>query len=96
MTHTPCDTPWLDWLPFNPSLRRSLPHRTLRRRLFAPRELNELLNGGSGGLVDARDMRRWAQYSGGYTPDSSTIKIFWKVCVATEPGGGWLHGGWGS
>ena len=48
-------------------------------RLFNPKEVNELLSGGEGGGLDAADMQRHATYSGGYTSDSQTIKIFWKV-----------------
>ena len=48
-------------------------------RLFNPKEVNELLSGGEGGGVDAGDMQRHATYSGGYSADSQTIKLFWKV-----------------
>ena len=48
-------------------------------RLFNPKEVNELLSGGEGGGVDAEDMQRHATYSGGYSADSQTIKLFWKV-----------------
>ncbi len=48
-------------------------------RLFNPKEINELLSGGEGGGVDAADMRQHATYSGGYSADSQTIKLFWKV-----------------
>ena len=48
-------------------------------RLFNPREVNQLLSGGEGGGVDAEDMQRHATYSGGYSADSQTIKLFWKV-----------------
>ena len=48
-------------------------------RLFNPKEVNELLSGGEGGGVDAEDMQRHATYSGGYSTDSRTIKLFWKV-----------------
>lgn len=48
-------------------------------RLFNPKEVNELLSGGEGGGMDAEDMRAHAIYSGGYGPDSSTVKLFWKV-----------------
>jgi len=48
-------------------------------RLFNSKEVNELLSGGEGGGVDATDMQRHATYSGGYSADSQTIKLFWKV-----------------
>ena len=48
-------------------------------RLFNPKEVNELLSGGEGGGVDAADMQRHATYSGGYSADSQTIKLVWKV-----------------
>jgi hypothetical protein len=48
-------------------------------RLFNPKEVNELLSGGEGGGVDAADMQRHAMYSGGYSAESQTIKLFWKV-----------------
>ena len=48
-------------------------------RLFNPGEVNQLLSGGEGGGLDAADMRVHARYSGGYTPDSPTVKAFWKV-----------------
>ena len=48
-------------------------------RLFNPKEVNELLSGGEGGGVDAEDMQRHATYSGGYSADSQTIRLFWKV-----------------
>ena len=48
-------------------------------RLFNPKEVNELLSGGEGGGVDAQDMQRHATYSGGYSADSQTIRLFWKV-----------------
>ena len=51
-------------------------------RLFNPKEVNELLSGGEGGGVDAADMQRHATYSGGYSADSQTIKLFWKVLAS--------------
>ena len=41
--------------------------------------MNQLLAGGEGGGLDADDMRAHARYSGGYSPDSATVKAFWKV-----------------
>ncbi|CAL8465528.1 g5064 [Coccomyxa elongata] len=48
-------------------------------RLFNAREVNQLLAGGEGGGLDVADMRAHARYSGGYRPDSPTVKLFWKV-----------------
>ncbi len=49
-------------------------------RLFNPKEFNELVSGGlENGGVDVDDMRRWVKYSGGYHPDSATVKLFWKA-----------------
>lgn len=48
-------------------------------RLFNAREVNQLLVGGEGGGLDVADMRAHARYSGGYRPDSPTVKLFWKV-----------------
>ena len=52
------------------------------RRLFNPKELNQLLSGGSddgSSAMDVEDLRRHVRYSGGYTEDSTTVKLFWKV-----------------
>lgn len=60
------------------------------RRLFNPKELNQLLSGGSddgSSAMDVEDLRRHVRYSGGYTEDSTTVKLFWKVC-----GGGGMRG----
>lgn len=51
----------------------------LPRRLFNPLEFNELISGGGSAELDVIDMRRWVTYSGGYRPDSTSIKLFWKV-----------------
>ena len=48
-------------------------------RLFNPAEVNQLLSGGEGGGLDVGDMRAHATYSGGYGPDSPTVKLFWKA-----------------
>ena len=48
-------------------------------RLFNQVELNELLSGGASGGSDPKDMRAHTVYSGGYSPDSRTIKLFWQV-----------------
>ncbi|KAK9903317.1 hypothetical protein WJX75_002686 [Coccomyxa subellipsoidea] len=48
-------------------------------RLFNPAEVNQLLAGGEGGGLDVADMRAHAKYSGGYAPDSPTVRLFWKV-----------------
>ncbi|GAX84732.1 hypothetical protein CEUSTIGMA_g12154.t1 [Chlamydomonas eustigma] len=59
-------------------------------RLFNPKELNMLISGdgedGSGG-VDVEDLKLYVRYSGGYTEESTTVKLFWKVLAemsATE------------
>ncbi|GIL94061.1 hypothetical protein Vretimale_394 [Volvox reticuliferus] len=62
-------------------------------RLFNPREFNQLLSGatadgpgGSGAMpLDVGDMRRWARYSGGYSADSATVKLFWRVVAELTP-----------
>lgn len=52
-------------------------------RLFSPCEVNQLLAGGVGGAgVDLEDMRAHAVYSGGYSPTSATVRLFWKVSPA--------------
>eukprot|EP00887_Chlorella_sp_A99_P004884 scaffold4.g4884.t1 len=51
-------------------------------RLFSAGEVNQLLGGGEGGLVDVDDMQAHAQYRrvfGGYSASSATIQHFWKV-----------------
>jgi hypothetical protein len=50
-------------------------------RLFNPREVNQLLSGGEGGNLDVDDWRKHTEYSGGYTADCHTIRIFWKVGI---------------
>ncbi|GLI64228.1 hypothetical protein VaNZ11_007426 [Volvox africanus] len=62
-------------------------------RLFNPREFNQLLSGatadrpGGGGAapLDVGDMRRWTRYSGGYSADSATVKLFWRVVSELTP-----------
>lgn len=48
-------------------------------RLFNQVEVNELLSGGASGGADPEDMRAHSLYSGGYSPDSRTVKFFWQV-----------------
>ena len=48
-------------------------------KLFNAQEVNQLLGGGEMGVLDVTDMAAHAQYSGGYSKDNSTIKLFWKV-----------------
>ena len=48
-------------------------------RLFSAPEVNQLLAGGRGGTIDVADMRAHTQYSGGYTANSDTVRLFWKV-----------------
>jgi hypothetical protein len=48
-------------------------------RLFDANELNELIGGAAGGAVDVEDLRAHTAYSGGYTPDSSAVRAFWRV-----------------
>uniref|UniRef100_A0A7S1SW68 HECT-type E3 ubiquitin transferase n=1 Tax=Tetraselmis chuii TaxID=63592 RepID=A0A7S1SW68_9CHLO len=47
--------------------------------LFSPKELNEVIGGGTAGELDLDDMRRHTRYSGGYSEASSPVKLFWKV-----------------
>lgn len=54
-------------------------------RLFNPAEVNQLLAGGEGGGLDVADMRAHAKYSGGYAPDSPTVRLFWKVRSVNLP-----------
>ncbi|MEW5298301.1 MAG: hypothetical protein WDW36_001441 [Sanguina aurantia] len=35
--------------------------------------------------MDVIDMRRWVTYSGGYRPDSTSIKLFWKAVSEFTP-----------
>ncbi|EFJ40292.1 hypothetical protein VOLCADRAFT_99935 [Volvox carteri f. nagariensis] len=77
------------------SQRRSqLGYPSASLRLFNPREFNQLLSGaaadgpgGGGGAapLDVADMRRWTRYSGGYSPDSTTVKLFWRVVAELTP-----------
>lgn len=48
-------------------------------KLFNTQEVNQLLGGGESGAMDISDMAAHAQYSGGYSKDHPTVKIFWKV-----------------
>ncbi len=50
-------------------------------RLFKPKEFNQLLGGGDAGSLDVSDMQAHAEYSGGYSATSATVKMFWKVCL---------------
>lgn len=53
-------------------------------RLFSPAEVNQLLAGGvGGGGLDLADMRAHAVYSGGFSPTSSTVRLFWKARALT-------------
>jgi hypothetical protein len=56
-------------------------------RLFNPKELNMLISGdgegGSGG-VDVEDLRQYVRYSGGYSEESTTVKLFWKVKILRQ------------
>lgn len=47
--------------------------------MFNAHEVNELLAGGDSETLDVQDMAAHAQYSGGYSKDDPTIKLFWKV-----------------
>ena len=44
-----------------------------------------LLSGGGEdgalGTIDVEDLRQYVRYSGGYREDSTTVKLFWKVCI---------------
>ncbi|KAL3151218.1 hypothetical protein ABBQ38_013059 [Trebouxia sp. C0009 RCD-2024] len=48
-------------------------------KLFNPQEVNQLLGGGENEVVDVTDMAAHTCYSGGYSKDHATIKLFWKV-----------------
>lgn len=48
-------------------------------KLFNPQEVNQLLGGGESGVLDVADMAAHAHYSGGYSKDHATVKLFWKV-----------------
>ena len=48
-------------------------------RLFDAREVNQLLAGGESGGIDIADMAKHTEYSGGYSANSPTIKLFWRV-----------------
>jgi len=54
--------------------------------LFSPKELNEVVGGGTAGDLDVEDMRSHTKYSGGYSESSSTVKLFWKVVEGFSPG----------
>ena len=55
-------------------------------RLFNQVEVNELLSGGALGGADLEDMRAHSLYSGGYSPDSRTVKHFWQVAPPPTDG----------
>ena len=48
-------------------------------KLFNIQEVNQLVGGGESGVLDVTDMAAHAQYSGGYSKDHATIRLFWKV-----------------
>ncbi|XP_078436583.1 ubiquitin-protein ligase 7 [Wolffia australiana] len=47
-------------------------------RIFTAKEFNQLLSGGTH-EIDVEDLRSNTKYTGGYTEDSRTIKLFWEV-----------------
>lgn len=51
--------------------------------LFNAGEFNQLLSGGNHD-IDVDDLRSNTQYTGGYSGDSRTIKIFWEVLAGLE------------
>ncbi|XP_038686154.1 E3 ubiquitin-protein ligase UPL7 isoform X2 [Tripterygium wilfordii] len=53
-------------------------------RLFNASEFNQLLSGGDHD-IDVDDLRSNAQYSGGYSEGSRTIKLFWEIMNGFEP-----------
>ena len=62
-------------------------------KLFNTQEVNQLLGGGESGVVDVADMAAHAQYSGGYSKDHATVKLFWKVRSTTMHAGDGGEGG---
>jgi len=48
-------------------------------RIFSPSELQQVISGDASDAIDIDDMQKYAQYSGGYSSMSSTIRTFWKV-----------------
>ena len=66
-------------------------------KLFNTQEVNQLLGGGESGALDVADMAAHAQYSGGYSKDHATVKLFWKVgsTTAMHAGEGRRGGGGG-
>ena len=66
-------------------------------KLFNTQEVNQLLGGGESGVLDVADMAAHAQYSGGYSKDHATVKLFWKVGlnIAVHGGAGEFSGGVG-
>ena len=57
-------------------------------KLFNTQEVNQLLGGGESGVLDIADMAAHAQYSGGYSKDHATVKLFWKVGLNKGRGAG--------
>ncbi|KAL5704766.1 HECT-type E3 ubiquitin transferase [Ranunculus cassubicifolius] len=51
--------------------------------LFNANELNQLLSGGNHD-IDVDDLRSNTRYTGGYSEDSKSIKIFWEVFAEFE------------
>jgi hypothetical protein len=47
-------------------------------KMFTVTEVNELLGGGAEG-IDVEDMQRNCLYKGGYSKNSSTVRMFWRV-----------------
>lgn len=56
-------------------------------KLFNTQEVNQLLGGGESGVLDVADMAAHAHYSGGYSKDHATVRLFWKVRSETS-----MHG----
>ena len=50
-------------------------------KMFNPLEVNELVGGGESGTLSVQDMAMHTQYSGGYSKNDPSVKLFWKVLV---------------
>lgn len=61
-------------------------------KMFNPHEVNELLGGGESGTLNVQDMAAHANYSGGYSKDDPTVKLFWKVISSIPALGHVAHG----
>jgi len=48
-------------------------------RIFGEREFQKVLSGAADARIDVSDLRRNCNYSGGYSEDHETIRLFWQV-----------------